>query len=169
MAVRLVFCPQFSCPQFPLEARAGPAAESASTYLPGLREAETLCMARRGRNMRSRMPWLVGLLSGVLLASALPVSAKTVSMRPLSRAAVEAACTRVGGAAYGTREADTEYGCRARNSSVACAPDGTCFGYVPDLVRLPANSLDAVLGVVDSGKPVKIAPVDDRIVPLVQP
>ncbi|GAB2174762.1 hypothetical protein DLREEDagr8_03200 [Dongia sp. agr-C8] len=90
-------------------------------------------------------------------------------MRPLSRSAVDTACARAGGTAYGIRDTDAEYGCRARDSSVTCSPDGTCFGYVPDLARLPSNSLDAVLGISISGKPIKIGPVDDRITPLAQP
>ncbi|WP_395019666.1 hypothetical protein [Dongia sp.] len=119
--------------------------------------------------MKSRMPCLIGLLGGVLLATAMPASAKTVAMPPLSRSAVEIACARAGGSAYGVRDSETEYGCRTRESSVTCAPDGTCFGYVPDLARLPANSLDAVLGVIVSGKPIKVGPVDSRITPLAQP
>lgn len=119
--------------------------------------------------MKSRMPWLIGLLCGAMAASAMPASAKTVTMRPLSRSAVESACARAGGAPFGIRDEATEYGCKAQNGSVNCTPDGTCLGYVPDLARLPSNSLDAVLGVSASGQPIKIGPVNDRVVPVVQP
>jgi len=113
--------------------------------------------------MESRMPWLVGALCCVMLAGAMPAVAKTVPMRSVSRNAVDSACSRAGGAAYGLLDDGGSYGCTSRVGSVVCSADGTCFGYISDLVRMPANSLDAVLGVRVSGQPTRIGPADRRI------
>jgi hypothetical protein len=113
--------------------------------------------------MKSRMLWLVGVLCGLMLASAMPAAAKSVPMRPMSRGAVDNACGRAGGSSFGTHDSDGSYGCSSNRGSVECAPDGTCIGFVSDLLRMPANSLDAVLGARVSGQPTRIGPADHRI------
>jgi hypothetical protein len=115
------------------------------------------------------MLWLVGVLCGLMLATAMPAVAKTVPMRPMSRGAVDNACSRAGGSSFGTHDTDGSYGCNSNRGSVECAADGTCVGYVSDLLRMPANSLDAVLGTGVSGQPIRIGPAEKRIMPLVQP
>jgi hypothetical protein len=119
--------------------------------------------------MNFRTPRCFAALCAVTLAGALPAAAKTVAMPDLSRSAVQSACSRAGGVSYGIHDLGSAYGCKGRNSSIDCSPDGTCFGYVPDLARLPANSADAVLGLTNSGRPTRVGPVDSRITPLVQP
>jgi hypothetical protein len=94
--------------------------------------------------------------------------AKSIPMRPLARAAVASACSRAGGSSFGTHDDDGPYGCDSRSGTVQCAADGTCVGYVSDLLRMPSNSLDAVLGANVRGQPIKIRPADHRIAPAVQ-
>jgi hypothetical protein len=123
--------------------------------------------------MKSRMSWLLGLLSGmglvgVMVVNVMPAAAKSVPMRPVSRSAVDAACSRAGGSAFGIHDDSGSYGCSANRGSVECADDGTCFGSVSDLLPLAANSLDAVLGVRVRGQPIKIGPADHRIMRSVQ-
>jgi hypothetical protein len=113
--------------------------------------------------MISRMPWRVGVLCGVMLASVMPAGAKTIPMRPMSRGAVDSTCSRAGGASFGTHNDDGSYGCDSGRGSVVCAADGTCVGYVSDLMRMPAGSLDAVLGARVNGPPTRIGPADHRI------
>jgi hypothetical protein len=119
--------------------------------------------------MKSPMPWLFRALCCVMLLSALPAAAKTIPMRPLSRGEVQTACSRAGGASFGTHDDTSSYGCASRNGTVECSADGTCLGSVSDLMRMPSNSLDAVLGAGVSGQPIKVGPVNQRVTPLVQP
>jgi len=124
--------------------------------------------------VNARMPCLPGALGGltlvtVMLLTALPAAAKSIAMPTLSRSTVENACNRANGGAYGVRDDGKQYGCVSRSGSVNCSPDGRCYGYVPDLLPVTANSIDAVLGVRINAGPIKIGPKDDRIVPLVQP
>jgi hypothetical protein len=122
--------------------------------------------------MHSRTAWLIALVlvAGAMLATAMPAEAKGVQMRPVSRSAVEAACSRAGGSTYGIRDPQTNYGCTSRRGSVDCASDGSaCFGNVADLLPMPTNSLDGILGARVSGKPIKIGPTEKRITPLMQP
>lgn len=117
--------------------------------------------------------WL-GILGGAFLISAMtlsstPAVAKTIPMRPMSRGAVESVCSRAGGATFGLHEESGSYGCVSGHGQVECSSDGACLGYVSDLVRMPANSIEAVLGVGSRGQPIKIGPAERRITPIVQP
>ena len=92
--------------------------------------------------------------------------AKTVSMRPLSRSAVESACDRAGGAAFGTRETAAPYGCKTLSGLVVCTPDaGNCSGQVSDLTPMPSGAINEILGAGRSGQPVRLGPVDARVEP----
>jgi hypothetical protein len=115
--------------------------------------------------MKSRMSWLLGALCGAILMGTFPAAAKDISMRPLSRTAVESACSRAGGTSFGTLDEGAAYGCTSRSGAVYCEPDGTCSGSVSDLLPMPGHSLDAVLGAGERGEPIRIGPVDDRIAP----
>jgi hypothetical protein len=117
--------------------------------------------------MKSRMSWLLGALCGAMLVGAFPAAAKNISMRPLSRTAVESACSRAGGTSFGTLDEGTAYGCTSHGGAVYCEPDGSCSGSVSDLLPMPASSLDAVLGAGGRGEPIKIGPVDERVAPAV--
>jgi len=119
--------------------------------------------------MNARMPWLIGALGIVLLASALPAAAKTINMPGLSRNAVAQACSRAGGSSYGIRDEGQPYGCVSGAGKVDCSPDARCVGYVSDLLPLPASSLDAVLGASVHAGPIKIGSKDARVVPVVAP
>jgi hypothetical protein len=113
--------------------------------------------------MKSRIPWLVVVLSGVMLASTMPAFAKIIPMRPASRGAVDSACARAGGSAYGIHDDTGSYGCASRRGQVECTPDGGCSGYVSDLAPMTGNSLDAILGVRLNGRAIKIGPTEKRI------
>lgn len=118
--------------------------------------------------MKSRIPWLVVALSGVVLsgvmvASTMPAVAKVVPMRPMSRGAVDSACARAGGSAYGIHDDTGSYGCASGRGQVECTQDGDCVGYVSDLVRMTGSSLDTVLGVRLNGRAIKIGPSEKRI------
>ena len=117
--------------------------------------------------MNAWMPCFIGALGIVLLATAMPAAAKSINLPSLSPAAVSAACTRAGGAAYGTRDEGQPYGCVSRAGTVDCSPEGQCVGSVSDLRPLPASSLDAVLGAGVHAGPSKIGSKDARISPVV--
>jgi hypothetical protein len=117
--------------------------------------------------MKSRIPWLAVMLSAVMLTSAMPALAKTIPMRPMSRGAVDSACSRAGGSSFGIHDDAGSYGCLSRRGRVECTPDG-CTGFVSDLVRMTGNSLDAILGAGNSGQPIKIGPSERRIMRQVQ-
>ncbi|MDQ7250238.1 hypothetical protein [Dongia sedimenti] len=124
--------------------------------------------------MNAQMPWLLGALVALTLATAMlvptaPATAKEISMPPLSRSTVENACNRAGGRDYGVRDEGQEYGCISRNGSVNCTTDGQCVGYVSDLLPVTANSIDAVLGLGVNAGPIKLGPKDSRVVPQPQP
>jgi|AraplaMF_Col_mMF_1032025.scaffolds.fasta_scaffold00033_111 hypothetical protein len=113
--------------------------------------------------MYARMPWLLGAFAIVTVATAMPAAAKSVPMPALSRGAVDQACTRAGGVAYGVHDDNVPYGCSALLGKVDCSPDARCEGYVYDLRPIPANSLEAVLGGGVHAGPTKIGPTDRRI------
>jgi len=117
--------------------------------------------------MKTRMLVSVGAL-GIALLMAAPASAKTIVMPGLSRVAVDQACSRAGGQAYGIHDTSSVYGCATRRGSVECTPDGQCAGFVSDLFPIAANSLDAVLGGGVHAGPVKLGPTERRITPVVQ-
>lgn len=119
--------------------------------------------------MKTRLPWLVVALCSAILGSAMPAFAKAIPMRPVSRSAVDSACSRAGGSSFGIQDETGSYGCTSPHGSVNCSADGDCSGYVSDLLRMPSNSLDAVLGAGVSGQPIRIGPADHRIAPLAQP
>lgn len=117
--------------------------------------------------------WL-GVLGGAFFISvatltSTPAVAKTIPMRPMSRGAVESVCSRAGGAAFGLHDESASYGCVSGHGQVECSSDGSCLGYVSDLVPMPANSIEAVLGVGRRGQPIKIGPAERRITPIAQP
>jgi hypothetical protein len=111
------------------------------------------------------MPCWIGTLGIVLLVTASPASAKTIPMPGFSRTAVDQACTRAGGQAYGVHDDGQPYGCVSHQGSAECSPDGRCEGYVSDLLPLAASSLDAVLGAGVRAGPIKIGAADRRIAP----
>jgi hypothetical protein len=96
-----------------------------------------------------------------------PAAAKTIPLDTLSRNRVESACSRAGGSTFGFRDDTAAYGCETRRGSVVCQPDGQCLGYVSDLVRMPASSIDAILGGRMNGQPIRIGRADPRIAPRV--
>jgi hypothetical protein len=112
------------------------------------------------------MPCWIGALGVALMVSGSPAAAKTIGMPSYSRAAVDQACGRAGGRSFGLYEEGAVYGCISRQGRVECAPDGTCTGYVSDLLPLPASSLDAVLGGGPHSGPIKIGATDRRISPV---
>jgi hypothetical protein len=112
-----------------------------------------------------------GVLGGTFLLSVATLGstaavAKTIPMRPMSRSAVESVCSRAGGATFGLHDDSGPYGCVSGHGQVECSSDGACLGYVSDLVRMPANSIEAVLGVGGRGEPIKIGPAERRITPI---
>jgi len=118
--------------------------------------------------MNTRIPCFLGTLGLVMLTTALPAAAKNVNMPTLSRGAVEAACTRAGGASYGVREQGGPYGCTSQHGRVDCSPEAECVGYVSDLLPLAGSSLDAVLGAGVHAGPIKIGASDRRISPVAE-
>jgi hypothetical protein len=118
--------------------------------------------------MKSRMLCLPVALCGLMLMSTWPAAAKTVPMRPVSRNDVESVCRRAGGSTFGTTDDAASYGCNSHHGSVVCTPDGKCLGYVSDLLRMPSNSPDAILGAGVSGRAIKVGPADRRIMPTEQ-
>ena len=123
--------------------------------------------------MKSRMPWLLGVLAGTVLVSmivvdAMPAAAKSFPMAPVSRSAVDAACSRAGGSAFGIRDDSGSYGCSSQRGQIECTQDSVCFGSVADLLPLASNSLDEVLGARIRAQPIKIGPADRRIMRSVQ-
>ena len=92
-----------------------------------------------------------------------PAAAKTIALDTLSRNRVESACSSAGGSTFGIRDDSATYGCDTRRGSVVCTPDGQCLGYVSDLLRMPASSAYAILGVRMNGHPIRIGPADARI------
>jgi hypothetical protein len=113
--------------------------------------------------MRSRVSWPILVLCGATLAGAVPAAAKMIPMQPVSRSAVDAACSRAGGTPFAGEGDAGSYGCTSHSGSVNCSADGDCSGFVSDLLRMPSNSLDAVLGAGVNGQPVRIGPADRRV------
>jgi hypothetical protein len=101
----------------------------------------------------------------LLAGAAEPAAAKNVDMGRISQATVQAACRRAGASPFSLENGS--YGCGGANARVVCGRDGSCVGYVNDLVAVTGNSLEDILSLIRGRAGVRIQPIDARIQPMV--
>ena len=121
----------------------------------------------------NKVAWAAS-LGGVLLFFGMHASeAKTVQMGAISRAAMQSACLRAAGTAFGIQDLSAAYGCYSGIAAASCNGDRdgaepTCIAVVDDMRPVTGNSPSYILGIARSIPSQRIQPVNARVTPLNQ-